>query len=189
MKLLFVAVLIFAIPFAPFTALATDYQGSCSVAFQGTSTLHNFEGTGSCQPFMVDENAGVMTVPALSVAVSGMDTDNSKRDKKMRAMFDAETYPLITGRTGTVVLGELRKAVAEGKGGSAGFDIELKIRNIEKPVTAVLQNIVETDSKLTADLVFSLSLADYQLEPPSVFGFIKVGDIVKVTTSFVLDAR
>ena len=65
---------------------------------------------------------------------------------------------------------------------------QLQIRDIEKPVTAVLQNIVETEGKITADLTFTLSLDDYQLKAPSVLGIIRVGDSVKVTTSFLLEA-
>ena len=186
MKLLLVIALVAVFPFV---VLATDYQGNCSVAFQGTSTLHDFEGTGSCQPFTVSEHDGIMTVPALSVAVAGMDTDNSKRDKKMRGMFDSEKYPLITGSTGPVILGDIRNAMTGGSDSAAEVQIQLKIRDIEKTVTASLQNVVETDAKITADLVFSLSLTEYQLEPPSVLGIIKVGDTVNVRTSFSLDAQ
>lgn len=186
MRLLIVFLLLFVLPF---TALATDYQGNCSIVFQGSSTLHDFEGKGSCQPFMASVKAGVMTIPELRVAVSGMDTDNSKRDKKMREMFDNETYPLIAGSTGPVVLGAIRKALEESADSASEIVFQLKIRDFEKPVTAVLKNVVDTDSAIIADLVFSLSLAEFQLKPPSVLGFIRVGDSVNVTASFSLDAQ
>ena len=172
----------------PVTALAIDYQGNCSVVFQGSSTLHDFNGTGSCQPFSISENAGIMTISELNVAISGLDTDNSRRDKQMRKMFDAVTYPLVKGSIGSVDLADIRKSLHENKDSTTEAVFQLKIRDIEKTVTAVLQNIVETEAKITADLVFTLSLADYQLKPPTVFFIIRVGDSVKVTTSFTLEA-
>lgn len=186
MKFLIVASLCFLFPFSTF---ATDYQGNCSVLFQGTSTLHDFEGKGRCQPFSVSETDGLMTIPELNVAVAGMDTDNAKRDKKMLGMFEADKYPLITGRTGPVEINSLRKTLQEDSGNTPEVLFNLKIRDIEKPVTAVLKNIVETDSTISADLVFSLLLPDYQLKPPSVLGIIKVGEIVDVTTSFTLTVK
>ena len=184
MRLLIVFALLLTFPVS---ALAIDYQGNCSVVFQGSSTLHDFYGKGSCQPFSVSENAGGMVIPELNVAVAGMDTDNSKRDKQMRKMFNTETYPLIKGSIGPVSLTDIRKALNENDDNAAEVVFQLKIRDIEKPVTASLQNIVETEAKITADLAFTLSLADYQLKPPSVFFIIRVGDSVNVTTSFSLE--
>ena len=186
MKVLLVFALFFILPF---TALATEYQGNCSIVFQGSSTLHDFEGKGNCEPFTVSETEGIMTVPELVVTVSGMDTDNSKRDKKMHEMFNQDIYPLIKGSTGPVLLGEIRKALKENADSAKEVLFDLTIRETVKPVSAGLQNVVELDSTITADLVFSVSLAEYQLEPPSVLGIIRVGDQVKVTTSFSLAAR
>jgi hypothetical protein len=173
----------------PALALATDYQGSCSVIFQGSSTLHDFEGKGSCQPFHVSENVGIMIIPELSVAVSTMDTDNSKRDKKMRKMFNAENYPLIKGGIEPVSIADIRKALHENKEGHSEVVFLLQIRDIEKPVTATLQNIIEAEGQISADMTFAISLADYQLKPPSVLGIIRVGDNINVTTSLLLVAR
>lgn len=173
----------------PFTALATEYQGSCSIVFQGSSTLHDFEGKGNCEPFTVSETGGIMNVPELVVAVAGMDTDNSKRDKKMHEMFNSDLYPLIKGSTGPVIIGEIRKALKENGDSTEEVLFELTIREIVKPVTATLQNIVETGSTITADMVFSVSLAEYKLKPPSVLGIIRVGDQVNVTASFSLAGR
>ena len=172
----------------PATSPATDYQGNCTVIFEGSSTLHDFNGKGSCEPFIASENAGAIIVPELTVAVSDMDTDNSSRDKKMRKMFEAEKYPLIKGMSGPISLSDIRKALEENIDSTPTLLFQLKIRDIEKPVTAVLQNIVETEGNVTADLTFTLSLADYQLKAPSVLGIIRVGDSIKVTTSFLLEA-
>ena len=96
------------------SVIAASYQGTCSITFQGSSTLHDFEGKDSCQPFIVNEKDGVLGVPELAVAVSGMDTDNSRRDKKMHAMFEVEAFPLILGWTEQVDLERLRDSLKEG---------------------------------------------------------------------------
>lgn len=173
----------------PAITLATDYHGNCTVAFEGSSTLHDFNGKGRCEPFTASEIAGVINVPELTVAVADMDTDNSSRDNKMRKMFEAEKYPLITGMSGPVSLSTIRKVSEENIDSTQPLLFQLKIRDIEKPVTAILQNIVETEGKLTADLAFTLSLADYKLKAPTVLGIIRVGDTIKVTTSFLFEAH
>ncbi len=119
---------------------------------------------------------GVVDMSKLTVAVAGMDTDNSKRDKKMREMFEEKKYPVITGSAGPVALKDVHSKVS----------FNLKIRDIVKPVTATVTNYLETDSRISADVAFTLSLADYQLKPPSVLGMIKVGDKVSVKATIVL---
>jgi hypothetical protein len=173
----------------PFTALAIEHQGNYFIVFQGSSTLLDFAGKGKCEPFTVSETDGSMTVPVLVVSVSGMDTDNLKQDKKMHEMFNQEIYPLIKGRTGPVLLGETRKDLKENTDSAKEVHYNLTVRETVKPVSASLQNVVELDSTITADLVFSVSLVEYQLEPSTVLGIIRVGDQVKVTTSFSLTAR
>jgi polyisoprenoid-binding protein YceI len=124
----------------------------------------------------------------LSVAIADMDTDNSKRDKNMREMFDAKKYPLITGSAGPVALKDIRTMQKKGSDSAHKIMFKLKIRDTVKPVTATIKNFVETDSRITADIAFTLSLAEYQLQPPSVLGMIKVDDKVTVTATFVLNS-
>jgi len=171
------------------TVFATDYRGDCTIAFKGSSTLHDFKGKASCQPFTVSKTDGVVDMSKVSVAVADMDTDNSKRDKKMREMFDAKNYPVITGSAGQVALKDLRASSKKGTGSATKVSFKLKIRDIVKPVTATVTNFVETDSRITAELSFTLSLADYQLKPPLVLGVIGVDDKVSVTATFVLSGK
>ena len=176
MRYLLSLILIFALSS---TVFATDYHGECAIAFKGSSTLHDFHGKAACQPFTVSRTDGVVDMSNLTVAVAGMDTDNSKRDKKMREMFEENKYPVITGTAGPVALKDVRDKVS----------FKLKIRDIVKPVTATVTNFVETDSRITADVAFTLSLAEYQLKPPSVLGMIKVGDKISVKATIVLSRK
>jgi len=161
------------------TVFATDYHGECAIAFKGSSTLHDFHGKAACQPFTVSRIDGVVDMSNLTVAIAGMDTDNSKRDKKMREMFDEKKYPVITASSGPVALKDVRNRVS----------FKLKIRDIVKPVTATVTNFVETDSRISADVAFTLSLAEYQLKPPSVLGMIKVDDKISVKATIVLNTK
>lgn len=186
MKYLLVLVLVFVLPLP---CLAIEYSGNCSIVFHGSSTLHDFQGNGSCQPFTVKENAGTMIPPELKVVVAEMETGNAKRDKKMREMFAEEQFPLITGTSSPISLDDLRRRLELGKDSAGDVTINLKIRDITRPVKTTVHNIVITDSTIKADMDFPLFLADYQLKPPSVLGLIRVGDRIDVTVSFVLESR
>jgi len=167
---------------------AADYRGDCNIAFHGSSTLHDFHGKARCQPFTVNNIDGVMDISKLSVAVADMDTDNSKRDKNMREMFEEKKHPLITSSAAVVPLKDIRATQKSGSSSSSKVTFTLMIRDVAKPVTATITNFAETDSRITADVTFILSLADFLLKPPSVLGMIKVDDKVSVTASFVLNA-
>lgn len=170
------------------TVFATDYHGDCSVVFRGDSTLHGFKGKVNCQPFTVAKGDGVLEIPRVSFPVAEMDTDNPKRDQKMREMFEEKSYPLITVQAGKVALDEIRAALKKGDG-AAKVGLKLKIREIEKPVTATVTKLVESDSRIAAEVAFNVSLAEYQLKPPSVLGVIKVDDKVAVSATVVLSTR
>jgi len=185
MRFLLVFVLIFSVPLA---VSATDFRSDCDIAFQGSSTLHDFHGKTRCLPFSVSIIDSVIDMSKVNVAIADMDTDNAKRDKNMREMFEEKKYPLITGSAGVVALKDIRASQKSGSNSTNKISFKLKIRDIAKPVTATITNFVETDSRITATFAFTLSLADFLLMPPSVLGMIKVDDKVSVTATFVLNA-
>lgn len=165
-------------------AYASEYRGGCDITFKGSSTLHDIHGTGKCQPFTASSRDGALEISQVAVAVSSLDTDNSRRDKKMREMFEENRHPLITGGPGGVALREIRSA-KEG----ARVSFPLKIRDIVRPVTGTVTKFTESDTRITADVTFTLSLAEYDLKPPSVIGLIRVDDKVSVTATMFLDVK
>lgn len=165
-------------------AYASEYRGGCDITFKGSSTLHDIHGTGKCEPFTASSKDGTLEISRVAVAVSSLDTDNSRRDKKMREMFEEQRFPLITGSTGVVALRDLRGA----KDGSR-ISFPLKIRDIVRPVTGTVTKFTESGSRIKADVTFTLSLAEYDLKPPSVIGLIRVDDKVSVTATMFLDAK
>lgn len=183
MKFLLVFVLMLTLPLS---VLASDYQGSCSISFKGSSTLHDFNGKASCLPFSASNSNGVLDIPDVRVAIAGMDTDNASRDKKMREMFEDKKFPLITGKIGKLSLNDIRAISKSSPDTPQKITFLLEIRDIAKPLTASVKNITETDTGFTADIEFNVSLAEYKLYPPSVLGMIKVSDKVAVTVAFVM---
>ncbi len=187
------------------TATALTLEGSCDVRFFGESTLHGFDGQAKCQPFTLEsgEKAGasdgdggvnedkagkssIIRPPVVKVLVGEMDTDNSRRDEKMYAMFEQDKYPEIHGLFADldpdVILRQLQ--LTEAVPGSLDFD--LRIREISLPVQAEIRDMVVTPEQIMFMMKFPISLASFNLEPPSVFGFIRVDDQVRVEISVLL---
>ncbi len=176
------------------SAWGSDLKGSCQIEFFGTSTLHDFSGQASCQPFVfaVSEDAQVglrFKGQEISVAVFGMDTDNKKRDKKMREMFEVEKFPLIQGSLGLITPQMIREFAAGRTDKKGQLPFDLKIRDINNPQTARVSNLQEDDKQLSFDLGLDLSLKTYQIKPPSVLGLIRVGDQVGLKIHVLLNKQ
>ena len=173
------------------TATALTLDGSCDIGFFGQSTLHGFEGKVTCQPFTLT-SAGetgedrVIRQAVVEVLVGEMDTDNSGRNTKMRDMFEQKSYPQIQGLFDDfdpdLVLQQL-----QGLGSVPGhLEFDLRIREISQRVQAVTRDLVITPERISFAMEFPLSLASFQLQPPSVLGFIKVDDQVQVKARVLL---
>lgn len=157
-------------------AQAGDFDGSAEIAFKGTSTLHDFEGSVQAAPFQgtfsVDEKTEELRVSACtSMAILAMDTQNKKRDKKMFKMFESKTYPLIAGSIENAVIPMT---------GSGEVALRLKIHGVEKEIVATLSNFTHDDKTAQCKMTFTVVLTEFGLKPPSVMGLIRVGDNVQV---------
>jgi len=174
-------------------AWAGGWKGSCDIRFQGTSTLHDFTGNVQCQPFQVGvENVagGKAIIPGAEVAVlaAGMDTGIKTRDRQMRDMFQSDKFPRIRGVFGSIDPERIRRELQSGPGGRAPLDFTLTIRDVVRPVHAVVSNLRETGPGVTFDVDYVVSLSDYRLVPPRVFfGVVRVDDKVSVKTTIRLE--
>jgi len=180
------------------TATALTLEGSCEIRYFGESTLHGFDGQAACQPFTLTNEgksganegesgkSGIIQQPVVKVLVGEMDTDNSSRDKKMSAMFEQDKYPeiqiLFADLDPDVILKQLQ--TTETVPGSLEFD--LQIREISQPVQAEIRDLVVTPERILFVMEFPLSLASFQLKAPSVLGFIRVDDQVRVEINVFL---
>lgn len=183
--------LIMALLFLAAPALAVELQGGCRVHFTGSSTLHDFDGTGSCEPFVLKlaepvDGAAMLPEIVLTVAVAGMQTGNASRDQKMREMFGADRFPRIAGIIGGAPPEVLRRQLHDAARGAQTFPLRLRIREVELTAPARVTQLIDDPKGVSFDLEFPVSLAAYRLEAPSVLGLIRVADAVKVKVTLQL---
>lgn len=175
------------------SAAADGLKGNCDVRFLATSTLHDFTGTARCQPFTVTLAAGAagrQVIPGVEIAVpvAEMDTENRKRDKQMRDMFQGDRFPLIRAVLGNLDPDDIRQDMRKGPSGKGTVEFTLRIRDIEHRIRAVIRNLRETPGRVSFDAEFPVSLKEYDLKPPApFFGAIRVGDTVTVNVAFRLE--
>jgi len=170
-------------------ATSPDAQGHCEIRFFGSSTLHDFSGEVRSQPFALAFHVDASDVRgwwsgSIQVAVAEMDTGIERRDRKMRAMFEADRFPLIVAdfpRLGSAALARVRSS------GESDLEFDLTIRETTRPVAARVSNWTETGPRASFDAEFELSLEAFGLEPPTVFGLIRVKDAVVVRAHVILD--
>lgn len=172
--------LFFLAPSAPVPA--KELPGTGTVTFVGSSTRHDFDGTAVCNRFarMVNEAPGrePQTGPAvLTAPVAAMST-GIERQRTLRARFESELFPLITGR--------LSAALLKRNNGSE-FTLLLQLRNIERSIKARVPRLVDTTESVNVDLGLTLPRATFRRETPTVLGFIRVADAVKVNVKVQLD--
>lgn len=176
------------------TASALSLQGSCDIHFSGESTLHNFDGHVACQPFTLTSEKGtetgsILRQPVVKVMVREMNTDNTARDKKMRAMFEEERYPEIQGLFGDLDPEMILRQWQEQEEAGGTLEFDLQIRQVKQRVTATTRDLLVTPEQISFVMSFPISLASFQLQPPSVLGFIKVDDQVQVDVKVFLEQQ
>lgn len=164
-----------SLAFAGFVSTA-DAAHVADVRFRGSSTLHDFEGSGNSAPFEAvlrhDDRTGADLLSArVSVPVVSLDTANDKRDRNMFRLLEQELFPVVDG--------EIVDAALDPSG-ETPVDLALNIHGTQHPVRATITDVRMTDAGPVFRLTFTVSLASYGLKPPSVMGLIRVADEVKV---------
>jgi len=169
----------------PATSVADEQlAGECEIRFYGDSTLHQFEGTGACEPFVLTEKISLNNPLQIYVNVAGLDTDNSSRDKKMREMFEAEKFPTIIGEFKGLDASETLASWQNKAAGELEFD--LTIRDVSHTVRAGVSGLDISEESIRFMLTFELSLENYGLEAPGVLGIIRVDDEVRVEVEVLI---
>jgi len=161
------------------------------VRFEGRSTLHGFEG--SAAPGKVDLEPAADSTDATpvfrgeaTIAVASLVTGNESRDAKMRAMLDGEHYPEIRASFARIDVSTLRAGVATGNG---ELPLRLTIRDVTRDLVAKVSEWEEVDDHASFDAHFRVSLEQFGLVAPSVFGLIRVADEIDVHVRAIVGAR
>lgn len=167
------------------------WQGQAIMEFSGKSTLHDFAGHAMCEPFaweiVTDPNSHEPVINAqMDLHVQKMDTDNKKRDKNMRSMFEADKFSTIHGQVTGVRLATFKPLAVESKSNRSvriipgSLPIELQIRDTRRKVLADVSQLHTGSKDITFAIEFDVSLKEFNLEAPTVMKVIRVGDTVRL---------
>lgn len=166
----------------------SSWAGSCDVAFYGTSTLHDFDGSVKAVPLVIKVESGsdgpvVSSAPV--VAVADMTTRNKERDEKMRAMFQASVSPQLALEVLKAPLAKARPTPA----GPGRIPVKLTIAGVAKTLDGEVTELQEKADSVSFTLAFPVSLSAFRLSPPSVLGLVRVADQVRVKAWVSLKRR
>lgn len=163
---------------------AETWNGSAAITFDGTSTLHDWGGKVSAQPFKADVTMSggkpQRIVSTVTVKAVEMDTQEAKRDENMRKAMKVTDHPLIVGKI-DAKFSEVAEAGAPTK-----LPIELNLLGKPQNVTGTISNWKLSGNKATFDLAFPVSMKASGISVPTVLLFIKVGDGIQVRASVTL---
>lgn len=154
-----------------------EYSGVAKITFTGTSTLHDFEGQVSSRLFAlrIQSNTWSATADVLS---GSMTTANDSRDRNMWKMLGTNVFPQIKG--------VIREAIIPSSDtGTAAASMTLGIRDRRQDIPVTFSNWSESEGILRFKADWNVSLRQYNLNPPSVMGVIRVGDKVRLHAEVV----
>ncbi len=170
------------------TAATSNYRGSCTITFQVQKTvMKDFTGTAACESFEITVTDNMVSIPFIVVPIAAMDTGNSKRDREMRTMFESQTFPRITGETEGFASDRLLTTAGPLAEMPEELTFALTIRDITQTITATVTEPHSDSSSIEATLIFDLSLASFELDPPSFMGIVRVKDNLQIRAKVSID--
>ncbi len=168
--------------FVLLTASAAWAAPGVSIRFHGESTLHGFDGHAETADVHMEETPeGVGRIVA-TVSVPTMTTDHAARDRRMAAMFDAATFPILTGSATAADL------VAATDGSTMPLDVVIAGHTNTLTATCRVIPGEAADGGASREWSFPVSLRAFGLKAPSVIGLIRVSDTVEVTARLNAEA-
>jgi hypothetical protein len=158
----------------PFVA-TQKLPATATIRFQGSSTLHDFGGRVSTQPFALMLASNAWSASA-GVLAGEMDTHNDGRDRAMWKMFETNSYPQVQG--------SVRRAPRPLPDGTK-VTLALRIRDQEHDLEVILSRWKEDADSIRFHAEWDVSLTQFKLKPPSVAGVIRVGDKVHLAADVI----
>lgn len=182
--------LAFAFTFSAF-AQSSEWSGTCKVSFAGKSTLHDFEGTVSAEPFSVkvanfDTPAKALATSVVSVKAAKMDTGNEKRDKAMRKCMEVDTYPEITVSVKDLSPELTSPLMAGPMPEPTVIPFKMSLKGKTHDVSGKVSDWSYREDNISCTVSFPVSLSAAGIKPPSVLGMVKVDDRIEVSAKLSL---
>lgn len=158
----------------PGAAGAEEVVAEVRVAFTGSSTLHDFGGDAPAVTIPVVRAEDGTWAAVVVIPVATLDTDNARRDGKMREMLRAGAHPAIRGTLRGIVPDEVRD------GGR--LPLMLEIGGVSRPATASIADwtAAPDGNAVSFTATFVVSLARFDLEAPTALLVVRVADTVHV---------
>jgi polyisoprenoid-binding protein YceI len=123
------------------------------------------------------------SLSALSVDVSGLQSDSGRRDRAIRDRFlESARFPTVTF-TPTTITG-LPETIEPGVEYPLTLQGDLTIRDTTRPATFEARVTLDGDA-LTGQATTSFLMSEFGFGPIDMFGVLKTEDEVKVTVDFV----
>ena len=158
---------------------ATIDSTASVVHYTGTAPLHSWRGTSRSvqgefvlRPRRPDSSRAVLRVP-----VASFDSGNSRRDRGMRDVTEADEYPFVTFR-GTDFSPVTWGRGASGYRGGWAVSGELTFHGRTHPLRDTVSVNVDGDT-VRARAEFDVSLTRFDVERPGFMGFT-VGDTIRI---------
>lgn len=143
-------------------------SASAEIRFQGMSTLHDFEGHVSSQPFVLVLTSNTWSAKA-DVVAEQMTTAHDRRDRNLWKMLAASIFPRLSG--------EVQPSPIPSPGGT-NVMLLLRIRDEQHSLPVQITGWRESSEAIQFHAAWDVSLKHFGLKPPSVIGVIRVGDRV-----------
>jgi polyisoprenoid-binding protein YceI len=158
---------------------ATVDSTASVVHYTGTAPLHSWRGTSRSvqgefvlRPSRPDSSRAVIRIP-----VASFDSGNSRRDRGMRDVTEADEYPFVTFR-GTDFSPVTWGRGASGYRGGWAVSGELTFHGRTHPLRDTVSVEVDGDT-VRARAEFDVSLTRFDVERPGFMGFT-VGDTIRI---------
>lgn len=186
-SLLFPVILALVVAVSQTVSAQTEkWSGSCEVTFSGASTLHDFSGKVTSEPFTVavsgfDEPTSARVTCKVIVKAKGMDTGNEKRDEAMYKSLDVVTYPEIVVDISELKAAETQPVTDGNLPRPTVIPFTMSLKGKTHQLNGSVSDWTYDGRTVACTVSFPVSLNDSGVKPPSVLGVVKVKDEIKVS--------
>lgn len=158
------------------TASVIDYTGSAT-AHDWTGTSRSVTGT-----MVLDLDTPDSSRVAIRAPVASFESGRDRRDRKMREVTEAATYPVVEFRATDVRPVQWGRS-NEGHAGRWEVTGDLTFHGQTHPVEAVV-DVRTTDDSVRARAQFPVSLTRFDVERPELL-WVPIGDTIRIDARLV----